>query len=422
MHAVNGEHPPIPEMRLTVTLAVLAAALGLARPQCFSTRDDFSVKINNDISGITDFGLELYRQLAPPQSSENFFFSPYSIWTAFTLAYFSTGGETAAQLRRALRVDDQVATLKLWRALEAMYERRQAATTDYTFRTANRHYVDRRLDVRPCIAELLRAELEAIDFRDVSAAGTINRFAFEKTNGKISDVVSTRELERAVMAIVNAAYFKSTWQMQFDPEYTQPMPFYATPEQLHTVPMMVLDSSLNYGDFSQIAARVVELPYKGKTMSMFIFLPSEEGPGGFTKMVSRLSANNLRAATNAELLNKRLVEVQLPRFKLNVKVKGLIPALMNIGITDIFSYDKANFTTLGPLRDVAVRTVIHKAFVEVNEEGTEAAAVTVAIAPVRSFIPRIPFYCNRPFLFLIRDNDTRNILFMGAYKDPTTAT
>ncbi|XP_037790931.1 LOW QUALITY PROTEIN: leukocyte elastase inhibitor-like [Penaeus monodon] len=410
-------------MRLTVTTAVLAAALGLARPQCFSARDDFSVRVNNDISGITDFGFELYRQLAPPQSPENFFFSPYSIWMAFTLVYFGTGGETAAQLQRALRVDDQVATLKLWRELEAMYDRRQAGTTDYTFSTANRQYVDKRLSVRPCVAEILRAELETIDFRDrVSAARTINRFAFEKTNGKISDVVSADELNRAVMAIVNAAYFKSTWQVQFNPEHTQPMPFYATPERPHTVPMMELESSFNYGDFSQIAARVVELPYKGKAMSMFIFLPSEEGPRGFTKMVSRLSSNNLRAATNVELLNRRLVEVRLPKFKLDVKVEGLIPALMNTGITDLFSFDKANFTTLGPLREAAVKTVIHKAFVEVNEEGTEAAAVTVAVVPVRSFVPRIPFHCNRPFVFLIRDNATRTFLFMGAYKDPGTAT
>ncbi|ROT77999.1 serpin serine protease inhibitor [Penaeus vannamei] len=176
------------------------------------------------------------------------------------------------------------------------------------------------------------------------------------------------------------------------------------------------------GDFSsQIAARVLELPYKGKAMSMFIFLPSEDGPGGFAKMVSRLGGNNVRAATNGELLNSRLVELQLPKFKLDVKVKGLIPALMNTGIIDIFSFDKANFTTLGPLREVAVETVIHKAFVEVNEEGTEAAAVTALIAPVRSFIQPIRFHCNRPFLFLIRDNGTRSILFMGAYKDPATA-
>ncbi|XP_069989974.1 serine protease inhibitor 88Ea-like isoform X1 [Penaeus vannamei] len=159
--------PRVIEMRLAVTAAVLAAALGLARPQCFSGRDDFSVKINKDISGITDFGLELYRQLAPPGSPENFFFSPFSIWMAFVLAYFGTGGETAAQLQRALRVGDQVATLKLWRELEALYERRQASTTDYTFSTANRLYVDKNLPVRPCVAELLRTELQKIDFKDV---------------------------------------------------------------------------------------------------------------------------------------------------------------------------------------------------------------------------------------------------------------
>lgn len=115
-------------------------------------------------------------------------------------------------------------------------------------------------------------------------------------------------------------------------------------------------------------------------------------------------------------MKHRLVQVRVC-----LKTPSLPQALMNTGIIDIFSFDKANFTTLGPLREVAVETVIHKAFVEVNEEGTEAAAVTALIAPVRSFIQPIRFHCNRPFLFLIRDKDTHSILFMGAYKDPATA-
>ncbi|XP_037790930.1 leukocyte elastase inhibitor-like [Penaeus monodon] len=412
-------------MRLTVTTAVLAAALGLARPQCFSARDDFSVRVNNDISGITDFGFELYRQLAPPQSPENFFFSPYSIWTAFTLVYFGTGGETAAQLQRALRVGDQATTLGLWRELEAKYQQRQANNKAYTFTVANRAFIHNNLPIRPCISNLLKTEVERVNFLDtLPLVAHINNFASASTKGRITEIVSADDLVDALMVLINAAYFKGTWQYFFDAAATTPREFYVTPGDSVMTPMMKQATSLRYGEFDHIAARVLELPYAGGAMSMFLLLPMGEGTQGFASMVTKLNENNLQAVTLGNNLVKKDVDLLLPRFRLEQTVsKTLIPALQNMGIIDIFDSRKVDLTGFGPLRNITVDKAIHKAFVEVNEEGTEAAAVTAAILVFKSAsssrddLP-IQFHCNRPFVFLIQDNDTQNILFMGAFKNP----
>ncbi|XP_069989968.1 leukocyte elastase inhibitor [Penaeus vannamei] len=413
-------------MRLLVATAMAAAVLGLVRSQCFSARDDFSVKVNTDLSGITDFGFELYKQLAPPESPENFFFSPYSIWTAFTLAYFGAGGETAAQLQRALRVDDKVATLRLWRALEAMYRTRQQNTTAYSFNIANRAYIDKSLPIRDCITNLLHSEVERVQFFKVGAvAQEINSFVSVATKGRIDQIINPSDLLDAIMVLVNAAYFKGTWQFQFKASDTFPEPFYATSQNSDLVPMMHQTASFRYNEFPEIAAKVLELPYTGDAMSMFVFLPTEEGPLGFARMVDRLSGNNLRAATHKGNLSFRTVDVKLPKFKMEVEIREQFkPALKSMGIRDIFDSEKVDLSTFGPLLNVTLEKVIHKAFVEVNEEGTEAAAATALIFATRSGAARplpIEFHCTRPFVFLIRDNDTHTVLFMGSYKKPTKA-
>ncbi|XP_047490062.1 leukocyte elastase inhibitor-like [Penaeus chinensis] len=412
-------------MKSLVAMAVAAAVLGLVRPQCLPGRGSSSGRISTDLSGIADFGFELYRQLAPPQSPENFFFSPYSIWAAFTLAYFGTGGETAAQLQRALRVGDQAATLGLWRELEAKYQQRQANNKAYTFTVANRAFIHNKLPLRPCISDLLRTEVERVNFLEtLPLVAHINNFASASTKGRITEIVSPDDLIDALMVLVNAAYFKGTWQYFFDAAATIPREFYVTPGDSIMTPMMKQITSLRYGEFDHIAARVLELPYAGGAMSMFLLLPMDEGTQGFANMVTKLNENNMRAVTLGKDLVKKNVDLLLPRFRLEQTVsETLIPALQNMGIIDIFDSRKVDLTGFGPLRNITVDKAIHKAFVEVNEEGTEAAAVTAAILVFKSAsssrddLP-VQFHCNRPFVFLIQDNDTQNVLFVGAFKRP----
>lgn len=409
-------------MKFAVVAAVAAALVGVVQPQCFTDNDNFLIKVNTDLSGVTDFGFDLYRRLDSPSSPRNFFFSPFSIWSAFILAYLGSAGETEAQLQRALRVDGKVETFKIWRALEALY---QTSNNDYTFNIANRAYIDNVLPIRPCIIELLSNEFERINFRDVfSAVNRINNFASTNTKGKINDLVTVENIEGIHMAIVNAAYFKGTWQFQFKPTSTASERFFVTPQSHQMVPMMNQISAFNFGEFDQVAASVLELPYTGERVSMFLFLPVQEGPQGFANMVSKLSGNNLRAATHKKNLRKQDVDLKLPKFRMELKLADeMIPALKDMGIVDIFSSDKVDLTTLGNLRNLTLEKVIHKAFVEVNEEGTEAAAATVLTFTLRASRrdPVVPFHCNRPFLFLIRDNETNNNLFMGVYRAPDAA-
>ncbi|XP_042857087.1 leukocyte elastase inhibitor B-like [Penaeus japonicus] len=401
---------------------VVATLLGLVQPQCLTSRDDFSVKVNTDLSAVTDFGFDLYRRLDSPSSTRNFFFSPFSIWSAFILPYLGSAGETEAQLQRALQVDGKVVTFKIWRALQALY---QTSNSDYTFNIANRAYIDNVLPIRPCITEILDREIERVNFRDVSSVvNQINNFASVNTKGRITDLVSFDDILDAHMAIVNAAYFKGTWQFQFKPTSTVSERFFVTPQRHQMVPMMSQVGSFGYGEFDQIAASVLELPYTGVGVSMFLFLPAQEGPQGFANMVSRLSGNNLRASTHKKNLRKQNVDVKLPKFRMELKISDeLIPALNDMGIVDIFNSEKVDLTTFGNLRNLTLDKVIHKAFVEVNEEGTEAAAATALIFVTRASRADTPaiFHCNRPFLFLIRDNETNNNLFMGAYRNPETA-
>lgn len=408
-----------------LTSLVILAAIGGVHLQCFSPRDDFqAATYSTDLSGITDFGIELYKQLAPAQSRGNFFFSPYSIWSALTLAYFGSGGNTQRQLEANLRVSDKVSTIKLWKALERMYELRQQNNTVYTFNLANRAYFHNTLHLRNCAKNILHRELRIVNFFDtVGSAKDINNFVSETTKGRITQVVEPTDLVDALMVLVNAAFFKGTWKFQFKPSNTRPRDFFVTPRDSVPLSMMSQKGKFRYGESQRLGASVLELPYSGDAISMFIFLPAANGPAGFVNMVNNLNGDTLQDAINPGNMIFSDVDVQLPKFKFQMKIeKELETALTNMGIVDLFDGNLANMTTFEPFEDLSIDKTIHKAFIEVNEEGTEAAAVTALISLTRSNIPRqqrvVRFHCNKPFIFIIHDNKTRNVLFMGAIKNP----
>ncbi|XP_064083415.1 serine protease inhibitor 88Ea-like [Macrobrachium nipponense] len=407
-------------MKWLATLAVLLCAAPSARPQCFSADDDLSIVPSNDLSSITDFGLDLFRTVFPYNATSNFFFSPYSIWNALTLAYFGSGGNTQAELERALRVSDKVQTLKNWRSLEFMYQMRQVNNSDYTFNLANKAYFDHNLTLRPCVKDILHKELELIDFsKPVEAAGTINDFVSQTTKGRIPTLVGADDVINAQMVLANAAFFKGTWLYQFKKSATQPGLFYSTPQDYSFVDMMRQKGNFRHGVSEELGAHILELPYTGEAVSMFILLPPFiSGDNGFNKMVERLNGTTLQNAIDD--MWRVQVEVILPKFRLEQMVGDeLMLALSRMGVSDLFDAGRANLTTFDPVTRLSISKSIHKAFVEVSEEGTEAAAATALIS-LRIARPAAPekFECNHPFLFVIHDNLTKNVLFMGAYKNP----
>ncbi|XP_066944906.1 serpin B8-like [Macrobrachium rosenbergii] len=406
-----------------ISAVVLLAFAGGVHLQCLTPDDSVrDTSVNTDLSNVADFSLSLFKQLSPLSSRKNFFFSPYSIWTALTLAYFGSAGNTQGQLEAALNVPDKLSALKLWRSLEDLYEKRLQASQEYTFRVASRAYFDTGVQLRSCLKDVLPGEIQSLSLVDAPAsASTINTFVSETTNGRIKSIVTPGDLSNAQMVLVNAAFFKGSWKYQFDASQTLQRDFHISPKETVATAMMSQEGSFLYGESEELGARILELPYAGNTVSMFLLLPSSKGPAdraGFAQMVSSLSGSALRRALSSGNLWRQEVEVLVPKFKVEVEVKDeLVMSLKTLGITDLFDKTLANMTSFTPYAGMSVDKTVHKAFVEVNEEGTEAAAATALISTYARSEPTL-FACNEPFVYIIYDIQTDNILFLGTFRDP----
>jgi len=400
---------------------VVLSLLAVAHPQCLTDNDSLDIPPSNDLSPITDFGLQLFKEVFPYNStSSNFFFSPYSVWNALTLAYFGSGGQTEAELEEVLRLEGKVATLKMWRTLEFLYNVRQANKSDYTFNLANRAYFDETVNLRACVSDILTSELRTLDFQQPSsAADQINEFVSNTTKGRIPSLVNPGMVSRAKMVLANAAYFKGTWLYQFKKSRTQKGLFYATAEDYTFVDMMRQKGNFRHGVSEELGCHILELPYTGEAVSMYVLLPPFiSGENGFNSMVERINGSLLHAAF--ENMWRAQVEVVIPKFKMEQKLENeLISSLSRMGINELFDQGRANLTTFSDAGGLSLGTSVHMAALELSEEGTEAAAATALISfrIARPFAPE-KFECNHPFLFVIYDNAAKNILFMGAYKNP----
>ncbi|XP_069946105.1 leukocyte elastase inhibitor [Cherax quadricarinatus] len=407
-----------------VTIAV-ATTGKTSVSNCFTEKRRISGGFQTDLSGINGFGFDLYRQFSFKNTVENVFFSPYSIWASLALSYFGSAGNTKTQLEAKLGLTDKTSTLKLWRALEMVYAQRAIKNPHYTFSMASRVYFNNNLHLRPCITSIFYKELQSVDFSNVvGTAAAINDFVSSTTKGLIPQVVTPDDMVDALMMLVNAAYFKGIWMHRFQPSSTTNQKFFISPAHSVDVPMMNLRTYLRQTKSPQLGAQILELPYIGGDISMLLLLPDEEGEIGFSRMVSALNGGtffNLISKWSGQTV---LVDVLLPKFRLEQTLKDeLKESLKNLGINDLFNISSANLTDFVVHEVLSVSKTIHKAFVEVSEEGTEAAAATGQIGYTRFGFgkPRnnfLKFHCNRPFLFLIFDNQMKNVLFMGAYKHP----
>jgi len=408
--------------RSVLLLGMLFCIAHAVSATCFA--DNLNLGANpgsTDLNGTAGFSLELFKNLFPTQKSENIFFSPYSIYSAFTLAYFGSQGQTEAQLRKALGVKSKEDALRNWRALESLYSSRANDSQGYTFRLANRAYFDSSVKLNPCVTQALTNELVVRDMiaRPTVVTNEINGWVESVTENRIRKLLNAGDVSNSRMALINAAYFKGAWLSQFKKSATKKDIFYPNRENLTWVSMMTQTGNFRTGISEDLGAQILELPYEGEQLSMVILLPPFfSGDQGFDSLVQKLNPASLKEALNRLWQTK--VEVTIPKFKLDTEVSDgkLIEVMAKMGVEDLFTKraNLSDFTTSGPL---PVGKAIHKAFVEVSEEGTEAAAAT-ALLSFRVARPVGPskFLCNHPFIFMVYDHDTRNILFMGAFKNP----
>ena len=364
------------------------------------------------VAGNTEFALNLFDQLAATNNA-NIFFSPYSISMCFGMVYAGAQGETAQQIATALGFDpDQAEVGPEFSALQAELATQQE-TNVITVSVANGLWAQTNFPFLPAFLDNAGtnydASVQQVDFITDAAQITdqVNAWVASQTAGVISNALQPGTLnDDTRLALVNAIYFNGGWQNRFDTNLTVAAPFFVSANQTVSVPMMEQLETERY--YEDTLLQAVELPYLNSNLTMVVLLPKVNGP-------LALSPAELSAALGG--LVPRYLDVRLPKFKLETGL-NLVPLLQNLGMADAFVAGAADFSGMDGGRDLYIGSATHKAVVEVNETGTIAAGVTV-ITIIPTFVPQpILFQADHPFIFLIRDTNSANILFMGQVANP----
>lgn len=376
-----------------------------------------NTQVARQVHGNVAFAVDLYRQLC--RQKGNLFFSPYSISSALAMTYAGAQGETAAQMARVLRFGLEADALHAVFAALTNLLHELNAQGGVDVQVANALWPCTGYAFLPAFLDLLRTHygvaITPLDFRadPEGARQEINAWAEEHTHGKIKDLIPAGVLTPLTrLVLTNAIYFKGRWERPFDPALTQPAPFTVRPGQEVTVPTMAQTLRCGYGEEDEL--EVLELSYVGRGLSMIVLLPREVD--GLGRLEEQLTVEVLDHWV-AQLWHTE-VQVFLPRFTVESGFR-LDAALQALGAVDPFDGGRANFAGMTSQRDLYLDAVLHKAFVEVNEEGTEAAAATAAAMAMRAATSRpVVFRADHPFLFLIRENSVGSILFMGRVENP----
>ncbi len=400
-----------------VILPALVLTLGL-RAEPPAAKD--APSDNPVVQGNSQFALELYAKLREKEG--NLFLSPYSISTALGMTYAGARGNTADQMAATLHFDkDQE---KLHPAFGQLIKQinGDGKPRGYELSTANALWLQQDYHFRADYLKLVQAsygaELREVDFKTATeqTRQTINAWVEKQTKDKIKELLKPDVLDPASrLVLTNAIYFKGKWSSQFKKEVTRDELFFATADKKANVPMMHQKADFSYLDADKL--QVLEMPYEGKDLSMVVLLPKKVD--GLAELEKSLTTDNLH--TWLGKLHKSEVEVTLPKFQTTSEF-SLKKVLGDMGMKDAFDPGKADFSGMTASRDLYISAVVHKAFVDVNEEGTEAAAATAVIIREKAIRIAPTFRADHPFLFLIRDTRNGSILFLGRIVDPKAGT
>ncbi len=394
------------------------------------------------VEGNNVFAFDLYDQLRGQKG--NLFFSPYSISTALAMTYAGARGNTAAEINATLHFGAGPTDPALHKAFGSLVGDLNAAGKKGKFKlaVANALWPQHDYKFLPAFTTLVTksygAGLTPLDFKTKTEAArqTINRWVEQKTQNKIKALLKPGILtEDTRLVLTNAIYFKGDWATQFDKKRTKDAPFHTGlsgfkctigPKPV-MVPMMYQKARFKYADLTIQAHHdrrerllagtfeLLQMPYKGNELSMVVLLPKDHFTESMTALEKSLTAKNLSKWLGRA--RKQKVRVYLPKFKMTSEF-SLANTLKAMGMKDAFT-GKANLSGTDGTSKLFISAVVHKAFVDVNEEGTEAAAATGVVEGVTSVAPAIPtFRADRPFVFLIRDNKTGSVLFIGRVMNP----
>jgi len=364
------------------------------------------------VAANTKFGFNLFHTLSKQQPNKNIFISPTSIALALSMTYNGVSGETKQEMTKALELT-KMSLKAINAANQNLQNSLQKNDPKIQVSIANALFVKQGFSLKPEFLQInqqyYQANITEIDFQiPQEALSIINNWVSKKTQGKIDKIV-TKISPDTLLFLINAIYFKGNWETPFDKSQTGNKTFYLTDSSSKQHPMM--SQSGSYRCYETDTFQAVSLPYGKKgALSMYIFLPNSNT--NLATFSQQLTPENWNKWMQEFRVKSGMIEI--PRFKMEYEVQ-LKDTLIALGMAEVFGGLKTDFS---PMTDskVAVASVKHKTFVEVNEEGTEAAAVTV-IELERS-TTTFEMNVNRPFFCAIRDNTTGTILFMGTIVDP----
>ena len=380
------------------------------------------------VDAVNGLSVDLYKKLASREKG-NLFFSPYSISDALAMTYGGARGTTAQEMAKTLYFPVEQLTLhKSFSALNSNLEAIQKRG-NVQINTANALWVqsdyNEGTDYFKCKDEFLnltkeyyKSELKQVDYRDTSKSAfirdTINAWVEQKTNSKIKNLISPDLLDKNTrLILVNAIYFKGKWQDEFKRKNTKPMPFYLNSDETENVEMMCQgDVYFQYGEDNDV--QFLTMPYKGDDLAMMVILPKDKD--GLAAVEAQLTAAKLKSWAGGQ----EKLPVYLPKFKIETEFM-LADTLKDMGMPFSFDKNNADFSGMADFPSdihLYIAKVIHKAFINVDEEGTEAAAATESRFGVQGASKPPVFSADHPFIFLIKDNKTGAILFLGRYVKP----
>jgi len=367
-------------------------------------------EIREDVTNSnSEFAVDIFKELNSKDLENNVFISPFSISTALTMTYNGAVGQTKEEMEEALRYRD-IDIEEVNNTYKNLIPYLSNVDKDVDIDISNSIWFREGEAIKEEFlstnTDVFDAKVEGVDFTDPETVDMINGWIEESTKGKIEKMLNSPLPSDVVMYLINAVYFKGTWKYEFDEEDTYEGLFEDINSNEQEVKMMSRQTDSLYGEGDDY--KTVKLPYGNEKVSMYFVLPTE---GTINDLIDTLNKEKLDEIKN-NVADQEDFLIQIPRFKVEYGIKEISESLKNMGMPTAFS-PGADFSNIR--EGLFISRVLHKAVVEVNEQGSEAAAVTV-VEMVESAMPEEKnFIANRPFLFFIAEEDTGTVLFLGKY-------
>ena len=362
------------------------------------------------------FGIKLFKTLNEnANADENIIISPLSVSIALGMTYNGANGETKEAMENTLELQG-ISVEEINESYKILIDELTSVDPKVTMNIPNSIWYRNTFDVLQDFININQnyfyAKVSPLDFADPASVGIINNWVAENTNQKISEIIDNID-QATVMFLINAVYFNGTWVYEFDEQNTQPETFYLANGTTKQVDMMKQETNLNY--FNNDMFKAVDLNYGSGNFSMVILLPKES----YTPddIIEQLNTENWTNWMNG--FSEKNIQLSLPKFKLEYE-KRLNDALVSLGMGIAFNPYIADFSKINANHQLYIDFVLHKTFIDVNEVGTEAAAVTIVAINLESVDEGDTYYftVDRPFLFAIKERDTKAIVFLGKVMEP----